>query len=180
MRNRLDRESSPYLLEHSANPIHWQPWDEDALAEARKRSMPILLSVGYSACHCCHVMARESFEDPETAALMNRLFVNIKVDREERPDIDSLYQNALAGLGEQRGWPLTMFLTPDGQPYGGAVPISRPSRATAGRRSATCCNAWPLPMPTRRTKWGAPPPASSTRSRTRRGERRATPLRRPC
>ena len=121
MRNRLDRESSPYLLEHSANPVHWQPWDEEALAEARERSMPILLSVGYSACHWCHVMAQESFEDPETAALMNRLFMNIKVDREERPDIDSLYQNALAGLGEQRGWPLTMFLTPDGQPYGGGT-----------------------------------------------------------
>ena len=121
MRNRLDRESSPYLLEHSANPVHWQPWDEDALSEARERGMPILLSVGYSACHWCHVMAHESFEDPETAALMNRLFVNIKVDREERPDIDSLYQNALAGLGEQRGWPLTMFLTPEGEPYGGGT-----------------------------------------------------------
>ena len=121
MRNRLDRSSSPYLLEHSANPVHWQPWDEDALADARDRRMPILLSVGYSACHWCHVMAQESFEDPETAALMNQLFVNIKVDREERPDIDSLYQNALARLGEQRGWPLTMFLTPEGQPYGGGT-----------------------------------------------------------
>ena len=121
MRNRLDHETSPYLLEHSANPVHWQPWDEEALAGARERGMPILLSVGYSACHWCHVMAQESFEDPETAALMNQLFVNIKVDREERPDIDSLYQNALAGLGEQRGWPLTMFLTPDGQPYGGGT-----------------------------------------------------------
>ena len=121
MSNRLDRESSPYLLEHSANPVHWQPWDEDALAQAREREMPILLSSGYSACHWCHVMARESFEDPETAALMNRLFVNIKVDREERPDIDSLYQNALAGLGEQRGWPLTMFLTPEGRPFGGGT-----------------------------------------------------------
>ena len=121
MSNRLDRESSPYLLEHSANPVHWQPWDEDALADAREREMPILLSSGYSACHWCHVMARESFEDPETAALMNRLFVNIKVDREERPDIDSLYQNALAGLGEQRGWPLTMFLTPEGRPFGGGT-----------------------------------------------------------
>ena len=121
MRNRLDHETSPYLLGHSANPVHWQPWDEEALAGARERGTPILLSVGYSACHWCHVMAQESFEDPETAALMNQLFVNIKVDREERPDIDSLYQNALAGLGEQRGWPLTMFLTPDGQPYGGGT-----------------------------------------------------------
>ena len=121
MHNRLDHETSPYLLEHSANPVHWQPWDEEALAGARERGMPILLSVGYSACHWCHVMAQESFEDPDTATLMNQLFVNIKVDREERPDIDNLYQNALAGLGEQRGWPLTMFLTPDGQPYGGGT-----------------------------------------------------------
>ena len=121
MRNRLDLETSPYLLEHKANPVNWQPWDEAALAEARESGKPILLSSGYSACHWCHVMARESFEDPETAGLMNRLFVNIKLDREERPDVDTLYQNALAGLGEQRGWPLTMFLTPEGRPYGGGT-----------------------------------------------------------
>ena len=119
--NRLDRASSPYLLEHSANPVHWQPWDEAALAEARAGDKPILLSVGYSACHWCGVMARESFEDADTAALMNGLFVNIKVDREERPDIDGLYQNALAALGQQRGWPLTMFLTPEAKPYGGGT-----------------------------------------------------------
>ena len=120
-RNRLDQETSPYLLEHRTNPVHWQPWDEAALAEARALDKPILLSIGYTACHWCHVMARESFENPDTAALMNRFFVNIKVDREERPDIDSIYQSALAELGQQRGWPLTMFLTPRTEPYGGGT-----------------------------------------------------------
>ena len=120
-RNRLDRETSPYLLDHRNNPVHWQPWDEAALAEARDLDKPILLSIGYTACHWCHVMARESFEDPDTAELMNSLFVNIKVDREERPDIDDIYQSALAELGQQRGWPLTMFLTPQAKPYGGGT-----------------------------------------------------------
>ena len=120
-RNRLDQETSPYLLAHRTNPVHWQPWDEAALAEAQKLDKPILLSVGYTACHWCHVMARESFEDPDTAKLMNSLFVNIKVDREERPDIDNIYQSALAELGQQRGWPLTMFLTPQAKPYGGGT-----------------------------------------------------------
>ena len=119
--NRLGEETSPYLLDHKDNPVHWQPWDDDALGLARDQNKPILLSVGYSACHWCHVMAEESFEDAETAALMNRLFVNIKVDREERPDIDMIYQSALAELGQQRGWPLTMFLTPEAKPYGGGT-----------------------------------------------------------
>ena len=119
--NRLAQETSPYLLEHRTNPVHWQPWDEAALVEARRLNRPILLSVGYTACHWCHVMARESFEDPDTAELMNSLFVNIKVDREERPDIDNIYQSALAELGQQRGWPLTMFLTPQAKPYGGGT-----------------------------------------------------------
>ena len=94
--NRLAEETSPYLLQHADNPVHWQPWDEQALAQARREDRPILLSIGYSACHWCHVMAHESFEDEETAALMNRWFVNIKVDREERPDLDKLYQTAHA------------------------------------------------------------------------------------
>ncbi len=119
--NRLSAETSPYLLEHARNPVWWQPWDEEALALAESEGKPILLSIGYSACHWCHVMARESFEDPETAALMNRSFVNIKVDREERPDIDQLYQTALAEMGEQRGWPLTLFLTPEGKPFAGGT-----------------------------------------------------------
>ncbi len=119
--NLLGRETSPYLLQHADNPVHWRPWGKAALDEARTSNRPILLSVGYAACHWCHVMAHESFEDAETAALMNALFVNIKVDREERPDIDQLYMNALHALGEQGGWPLTMFLTPDGDPFWGGT-----------------------------------------------------------
>ncbi|HEY8650794.1 MAG TPA: thioredoxin domain-containing protein [Chthoniobacterales bacterium] len=115
--NRLSRETSPYLLQHQHNPVHWWPWGPDALAEAKRTNKPILLSVGYAACHWCHVMAHESFEDEATAAAMNELFVSIKVDREERPDIDQIYMNALHLLGEQGGWPLTMFLAPDGSPH---------------------------------------------------------------
>ena len=114
--NHLANETSPYLLQHAANPVDWYPWGPDALAKAHQENKPILLSVGYSACHWCHVMAHESFEDPETAALMNRLFVNIKVDREERPDIDQIYQTAHSLLTRRPGgWPLTVFLTPDDQ-----------------------------------------------------------------
>jgi uncharacterized protein YyaL (SSP411 family) len=119
--NLLFRETSPYLLQHARNPVHWRPWGPDALREAREAGKPILLSVGYAACHWCHVMAHESFEDPETAALMNALFVNIKVDREERPDIDTLYMGSLQLLGERGGWPLTMFLTPEGAPFWGGT-----------------------------------------------------------
>ncbi len=119
--NRLREANSPYLLQHADNPVHWQQWGEAALADARARDRPILLSVGYAACHWCHVMAHESFEDAETAALMNALFVNIKVDREERPDIDQQYMNALQATGENGGWPLTMFLTPDGAPFWGGT-----------------------------------------------------------
>ena len=120
-RNRLGGETSPYLLQHRDNPVHWQPWDEEAFAAARRDGKPILLSIGYSACHWCHVMAHESFEDPEAAALMNELFVSIKVDREERPDLDAIYQAALALLGQHGGWPLTMFLTPAGEPFWGGT-----------------------------------------------------------
>ena len=119
--NLLWLETSPYLLQHAENPVHWRPWGPAALAEARALNRPILLSVGYAACHWCHVMAHESFENAETAALMNRLFVNIKVDREERPDIDHIYMSALQALGEAGGWPLTMFLTPDGSPFWGGT-----------------------------------------------------------
>jgi hypothetical protein len=120
-RNLLDRESSPYLLQHRDNPVHWRPWGQAALDEARDTGKPILLSIGYAACHWCHVMAHESFEDPATAELMNRLFVNIKVDREERPDLDAIYQSALQLLGQQGGWPLTMFLTAAGEPFWGGT-----------------------------------------------------------
>jgi uncharacterized protein YyaL (SSP411 family) len=119
--NRLAHETSPYLLQHQHNPVDWWPWGPEALAEAKRTGKPILLSVGYAACHWCHVMAHESFEDEDTAALMNALFVNIKVDREERPDIDQIYMAALHLLGEQGGWPLTMFLTPDGEPVWGGT-----------------------------------------------------------
>ena len=129
--NRLKDETSPYLLQHADNPVAWRPWGEAALAEARAADRPILLSIGYAACHWCHVMAHESFEDPETAALMNDLFVNIKVDREERPDLDQIYQAALSMLGEQGGWPLTMFLTPAGDPFWGGTYF--PPEARYGR-----------------------------------------------
>jgi uncharacterized protein YyaL (SSP411 family) len=119
--NLLAAEASPYLRQHKDNPVHWRPWSKEALAEARETGRPILLSVGYAACHWCHVMAHESFEDESVAALMNRLFVNIKVDREERPDIDQIYMAALAATGEQGGWPLTMFLTPEAQPFWGGT-----------------------------------------------------------
>ena len=119
--NRLSLETSPYLLQHKDNPVHWMGWSEQALQEARDRDQPILLSVGYAACHWCHVMAHESFEDPVTAGLMNQNFINIKVDREERPDIDRIYMAALHSLGEQGGWPLTMFLTPDALPFWGGT-----------------------------------------------------------
>ena len=119
--NRLSLETSPYLLQHKDNPVHWMGWGEQSLQEAKERNKPILLSVGYAACHWCHVMAHESFEDPVTAHLMNQNFVNIKVDREERPDIDRIYMAALHSLGEQGGWPLTMFLTPDALPFWGGT-----------------------------------------------------------
>jgi uncharacterized protein YyaL (SSP411 family) len=119
--NRLGQETSPYLLQHKDNPVHWWAWGPEALAEAKRTNKPILLSVGYAACHWCHVMAHESFEDPETAAVMNDLYINIKVDREERPDIDAIYMGALHRLGEQGGWPLTMFLDQDARPFWGGT-----------------------------------------------------------
>jgi len=126
--NLLGEETSPYLLQHADNPVHWRAWGQPALAEARADNKPILLSVGYAACHWCHVMAHESFENEAIAAQMNDGFVNIKVDREERPDIDQIYQHALALLGEQGGWPLTMFLTPDGEPFWGGTYFPPTSR----------------------------------------------------
>jgi hypothetical protein len=119
--NLLAGESSPYLLQHKDNPVAWMPWGDEALARARDENKPILMSIGYAACHWCHVMAHESFENPAIAALMNDGFVNIKVDREERPDLDTIYQHALVLLGEQGGWPLTMFLTPQGEPFWGGT-----------------------------------------------------------
>src|SRR5690348_2666905 len=126
--NRLAGATSPYLLQHAHNPVDWWQWGPEALAEAKRTNRPILLSVGYAACHWCHVMAHESFEDEATAAVMNELFVSIKVDREERPDIDQIYMNALHLLGEQGGWPLTMFLTPKGEPVWGGTYFPKDSR----------------------------------------------------
>ncbi|GAA0513293.1 hypothetical protein GCM10011581_03960 [Saccharopolyspora subtropica] len=117
MANRLADATSPYLLQHADNPVDWWPWTPEAFAEARRRDVPVLLSIGYAACHWCHVMAHESFEDAETARLMNDHFVNIKVDREERPDIDAVYMEATQAMTGQGGWPMTCFLTPDGEPF---------------------------------------------------------------
>ena len=134
MPNRLAQETSPYLLQHADNPVDWYAWGEEALERARAEDRPILLSIGYAACHWCHVMEHESFENGETAAQMNERFVNIKVDREERPDLDSIYMQAVQAMTGHGGWPMTVFLTPDGSPSGvrnmviGQPP--RPVRAT--------------------------------------------------
>ena len=117
MANRLASSASPYLLQHADNPVDWWEWSDEAFAEAKRRDVPVLLSVGYSACHWCHVMAHESFEDPDTAAAMNEMFVNIKVDREERPDVDSVYMEAVQSMTGQGGWPMTVWLTPDAAPF---------------------------------------------------------------
>src|SRR5271163_2471089 len=117
IKNRLAKETSPYLRQHEDNPVDWYPWGEEALARARREDKPILLSVGYAACHWCHVMAHESFEDAATAAVVNDNVVAIKVDREERPDIDAVYMSATQAMTGQGGWPMTVFMTPDGEPF---------------------------------------------------------------
>src|SRR5258705_1152908 len=115
--NHLIKESSPYFLQHAHNPVDWYPWGEEAFAKARQENKPVLLSIGYSACHWCHVMAHESFEDEQIAQLMNEHFVNIKVDREERPDLDQIYMNAVQMMTHHGGWPMTVFLTPEAVPF---------------------------------------------------------------
>ena len=125
--NRLAGETSPYLRQHRDNPVDWYPWGPDAFAEARRRDVPMLLSVGYSACHWCHVMAHECFEDGEVAADMNARFVNIKVDREERPDVDAVYMDAVQAMTGRGGWPMTVFLTPDGDPFYGGTYFPKPN-----------------------------------------------------
>src|SRR3954451_9605709 len=126
--NRLAGETSPYLRQHADNPVDWRPWGEEGFAEAPASGHPILLSLGYSACHWCHVMAHESFEDPASAAVMNELFVNIKVDREERPDVDAVYMEAVQAMTGHGGWPMTMFLAPDGRPFFGGTYFPPTSR----------------------------------------------------
>ena len=143
--NRLAGESSPYLLQHKDNPVDWYPWGPEALEAAQNQDKPILLSVGYAACHWCHVMERESFEDAETAELMNRWFVNIKVDREERPDIDSIYMTALQATAGHGGWPMTVFATPTGEPiYAGTYypKEDRPGHPSFRRVLAAVADAW--------------------------------------
>ena len=119
--NRLSDETSPYLRQHMDNPVDWYPWGSEAFAAAVRRDCPVLLSVGYSSCHWCHVMAHESFEDADTAEMMNRLFVNVKVDREERPDVDAIYMESVQAMTGRGGWPMTVFLTPDGRPFFGGT-----------------------------------------------------------
>src|SRR3984957_1711582 len=127
MANRLQGETSPYLLQHAHNPVDWYPWGEEALQKAQLENKPILVSIGYAACHWCHVMERESFEDPDTAGFMNDHFVNIKIDREERPDLDHIYMDAVQAITGSGGWPLNVFLTPEGKPfYGGTYFPPRP------------------------------------------------------
>jgi uncharacterized protein YyaL (SSP411 family) len=145
MPNRLANENSPYLLQHAQNPVDWYPWSEEALEKARNEDKPIFLSIGYAACHWCHVMAHESFEDFETADLMNRYFVNIKVDREERPDLDSIYMNAVVAMTGQGGWPMSVFLTPAGEPfYGGTYfpPVRRYNMPSFTEVLATIARLW--------------------------------------
>jgi uncharacterized protein len=145
MPNRLAAETSPYLRQHAENPVDWYPWGNDAFVAARATDRPILLSVGYAACHWCHVMAHESFEDPATAAIMNRLFVNVKVDREERPDVDGIYMQAVQAMTGRGGWPMTVFLTPDGDPfYGGTYfpPTDMQGIPSFSRLMQSVSNAW--------------------------------------
>jgi uncharacterized protein YyaL (SSP411 family) len=143
--NRLSNSTSPYLLQHANNPVDWQPWDDEAIAKAKAENKPIFLSIGYAACHWCHVMAHESFEDPETAALMNKHFINIKVDREERPDLDSIYMSATQAMTGSGGWPMSVFLTPDLQPfYAGTYfpPVSRYNLPSFQDVLKALANAW--------------------------------------
>jgi uncharacterized protein YyaL (SSP411 family) len=145
MANRLARETSPYLLQHAHNPVDWYPWSEEAFERARAEDRPVLLSVGYSACHWCHVMERESFEDAEVARLMNEHFVNVKVDREERPDVDQIYMQAVQAMTGQGGWPMTVFLTPDGVPfYGGTYfpPVPRHGMPSFPQLLRAIADAW--------------------------------------
>src|SRR5919108_6191391 len=143
--NRLIHETSPYLLQHAHNPVDWYPWGPEALARAKAEDRPILLSIGYSACHWCHVMERESFENPTIAELMNRSFVNIKVDREERPDLDAIYMQAVQAMTGHGGWPMTVFLTPDGVPFHAGTyfpPNDRHGLPSFQRVLRAVSNAW--------------------------------------
>ena len=174
--NRLAQETSPYLLQHADNPVDWQPWGEEALGRARAEGKPLLVSIGYSACHWCHVMERESFDDAATAAVMNELFVNVKVDREERPDVDAVYMDAVVALTGQGGWPLTVFLTPDGEPfYGGTYfPPDTSRAAISPDRSRMSSLSWFHASEIARSTSTAPSSARSSKGCSE-GESRAPP-----
>ena len=128
MPNRLQNQRSPYLLQHAENPVDWYPWGEEAFEKARREGKPVFLSIGYATCHWCHVMARESFESPEVAEILNRSFVSVKVDREERPDVDAVYMEACVALNGSGGWPLTLLLTPEGEPFFAGTYLPRENR----------------------------------------------------
>lgn len=145
MPNKLADETSPYLLQHAENPVDWHPWGAEALSRARAEQKPIFLSIGYAACHWCHVMAHESFEDPAIAEIMNAHFINIKVDREERPDLDDIYMSATVALTGSGGWPMSVFLTPDLQPfYAGTYfpPLPRYNMPSFRDLLMVIANAW--------------------------------------
>ena len=171
--NRLADETSPYLRQHKDNPVDWYPWGDEAFARARAEDKPIMLSVGYSACHWCHVMAHESFEDPATAEVMNRLFVNIKVDREERPDVDAVYMTAVQSMTGRGGWPMTVFLTPDGRavlrrhllPQGGPARPAGLHPAAGGDRRGLAGPARRAADPGRQAVGGAGPQRRAARRR---------------
>jgi uncharacterized protein YyaL (SSP411 family) len=128
MPNHLIRETSPYLLQHAYNPVDWYPWGEEAFSRAKAEDKPVFLSIGYSTCHWCHVMARESFQDEEVAALLNRSFISVKVDREERPDLDSVYMEACRAMSPSAGWPMTLLLTPEKEPFFAGTYLPKRSR----------------------------------------------------
>ncbi len=150
--NRLHRARSPYLLVHAQDPVDWYPFGEEAFQKAKAEGKPIFLSVGYSSCHWCHVMHRESFQDEEVAALLNAHFVPVKVDREELPDVDAAYMRALVSLTGQGGWPMSLFLTPEGKPFFGGTYFPKEDR---GGSRASSGSSWPWPGPGRRsgTPW---------------------------
>src|SRR5689334_7918909 len=145
MPNRLAVATSPYLLQHKDNPVEWREWGDEAFAEARRRDVPVLVSIGYAACHWCHVMAHESFEDAETAAQMNASFVCVKVDREERPDVDAVYMEATVALTGSGGWPMTVFVTPEGRTFQAGTyypPVSRQGMSSFRQVLAAVSQAW--------------------------------------
>ncbi len=152
MPNHLADQLSPYLLQHAGNPVDWRPWGAEALALARQQQKPIYLSIGYASCHWCHVMAHESFEDPEIARLLNEHFVSIKVDRQQRPDLDMIYMEAVQAMTGRGGWPMSMFLTPAGEPFFGGTywPARRGTECPASIRS---CRRWPTPGSAAARSW---------------------------